>query len=313
MQVREKIKTSVPYGTHLGHWSFPPTRAQLGIIRFDYPATISSSDTQPLLWLRSFQAIQRVSKPSTEINKVSSTPVDRNPFPFGPSPTRSADTTAHQKNVRVPVLFRTILQDKPVGAGISGGTQASTTAEKRTSASDTHTHDPKRSKQGRVSARTAQSFTLDVSINSSKVVTALLDSGATADFIDARLVSALQLQEYPLATAGEIYLASEGVKVMVTTEVTADLVFNGIKTRRGFFVYPHLTEQLVFGTPFMLDFAQYLDLSTKSFNAMPLNNRQPQDSAHVACKSITQIDSTRLERHCKSKENEVFTLLVKSH
>lgn len=163
----------------------------------------------------------------------------------------------------------------------------------------------------RVPTRTSHAFTIEVELNQKKTVSALLDSGATADFIDARLVAELRLKKYQLDTIGEIYLASEGVKVSVSTEVTLDLNCHGVKVRRGFFVYPQLTEPLVFGTPFMIDFAKFLNLSAQEFNGLPLNKRRPQVLSQVKRKSITHIDATRLERHCKSRDNEVFTLLVK--
>ena len=170
----------------------------------------------------------------------------------------------------------------------------------------------KRQKFARVPTKVSSLILLNVTINQVTEIQALIDCGATADFIDARLVKELQLEEYTLETAGRTALATKGMTVPITSEVTLEMHCNGITMRRGFFVYPDLSEPMVLGTPFMQDFAGLLDFSTREFNGLPLDNRVPQDLTHAKVKPITQIGATRLARSCKSKENDVFTVLVKT-
>ncbi|KAM9892021.1 hypothetical protein OXX69_012141, partial [Metschnikowia pulcherrima] len=171
--------------------------------------------------------------------------------------------------------------------------------------------DGKRLKGERVHTRTEKALFLKLEVAGRKTVSALLDTGATADFIDSRLVAELNVTKYALANEGCIRLASEGLTVPVESEVTLDITCNGVRTRRGFFVYPQLTESIVLGTPFAIDFAKELNLSTQEFNGLPLDVKRPQTLAGCQASPIVCINATRLERHCKSRDNMVFTLLVK--
>ncbi|KAM9916843.1 hypothetical protein OXX59_009730, partial [Metschnikowia pulcherrima] len=169
--------------------------------------------------------------------------------------------------------------------------------------------DGKRLKGERVHTRTEKALFLKLEVAGRKTVSALLDTGATADFIDSRLVAELNVTKYALANEGCIRLASEGLTVPVESEVTLDITCNGVRTRRGFFVYPQLTESIVLGTPFAIDFAKELNLSTQEFNGLPLDVKRPQTLAGCQASPIVCINATRLERHCKSRDNMVFTLL----
>ncbi|KAF8004219.1 hypothetical protein HF325_001667 [Metschnikowia pulcherrima] len=169
----------------------------------------------------------------------------------------------------------------------------------------------KRQKFATVPTKVSSLILLNVTINQVTEIQALIDCGATADFIDARLVKELQLEEYTLETAGRTALATKGMTVPITSEVTLEMHCNGTMMRRGFIVYPDLYESMVFGTPFMQDFAGLLNFSTREFNGLPLNNRVPQDLSHAKVMPVTQIGATHLARSCKYKKNDVFTHAIR--
>lgn len=79
---------------------------------------------------------------------------------------------------------------------------------------------------------------LEVVFNSGHRSLALLDSGATANFIDGDFVRRLNLPVFPLAHRTRATLASVEVHAAITSKVIVDLECNGLRFKRGFFVYP---------------------------------------------------------------------------
>ncbi|GEQ72891.1 hypothetical protein JCM33374_g6579 [Metschnikowia sp. JCM 33374] len=105
---------------------------------------------------------------------------------------------------------------------------------------------------------------------------ALLESGATADFIDGQFVRRLKLQEFPLQQRTRATLASADIHVEITSKVILDLECNGFTFYRGFHVYPHLVEDIVLGRPFLKKYADKLDFVGEEFNGRPPGSTNPE-------------------------------------
>lgn len=166
--------------------------------------------------------------------------------------------------------------------------------------------------QVRVAPEVESPFHLDVSIEGNLLVRALIDSGATANFINEGLVGRLGLKSYPLRIAAQTKLASKEVTVPITHAVTATIESNGVKFTKGFFVYPDLADAVVLGTPFIRAYNHILDFAKEEFNGLPLCRRVWQDLGKHMVPQITRIEHTNLEREIQQADTAVFTLLVKA-
>ncbi|GEQ72886.1 hypothetical protein JCM33374_g6574 [Metschnikowia sp. JCM 33374] len=141
---------------------------------------------------------------------------------------------------------------------------------------------------------------------------ALLDSGATADFIDSELVDRLKLQKRPVRHRTQATLASTDVRVDIIHSVSLTIQCNGLQFRRGFYVYPGLVEDIVLGRPFLKQYARELDFAREEFNGRPLQQCQKANLSGLQTPTVALISAKRAGRECKKKTNEVFTLLVRS-
>lgn len=180
---------------------------------------------------------------------------------------------------------------------------------------------------GHIHAKKGPKCHLDVNID--KLVTRLLiDTGATADFIDENLARRLNLTMYPLIQPGYTRLASSNISTPISHEVSLSMLCNGISFSRGFYVYPDLNEHIIFGLPFVVDFEEHISFSAQTFNDKPclrstfdLSEEQLGPKAHFTVSdqsansielSVAQIETVDLARDCKHPDHECFLLLVRA-
>ncbi len=81
-------------------------------------------------------------------------------------------------------------------------------------------------------------------------LTGLFDSGATYSCIDSELARRLATVE-PLPQPLEFETAEAGRRIQVTQRVTLDFWLSGYRFSDEFFLVPHLSERLIFGTSTM--------------------------------------------------------------
>ncbi|KAM9925286.1 hypothetical protein OXX59_003971, partial [Metschnikowia pulcherrima] len=111
---------------------------------------------------------------------------------------------------------------------------------------------------------------------------------------------------------GKLWKSKATYQVTITSKVLLNFSCNGLNIRRGFYVYPGLVEDIVFGRPFLKKYARELDFVAEEFNGLPLQRHQQTKLHGVPTPTINLISSKKGTRECKSSKCEVFTLLVRS-
>lgn len=176
---------------------------------------------------------------------------------------------------------------------------------------------------GHIHAKKGPKCHLDVNIDA-LVVRLLLDTGATADFIDEDLARRLQLTMYPLVQPGYTRLASSNISTQIAHEVSVKMLCNGISFHRGFYVYPNLNEHIIFGLPFVVDYEDHISFSAHTFNGKPsvrsefasmeepIGPKAKPTTVALSANSIDfeiqQMDMVDAARDCKHFEHELFLI-----
>ncbi len=89
-------------------------------------------------------------------------------------------------------------------------------------------------------------------------LTGLFDSGATYSCIDSELARRLEIV-IPLPQPLEFETAEVGRKITVTQAVRLDFWLSGYRFSDEFFLVPHLSQRLIFGTSTMQKWRLKLD------------------------------------------------------
>lgn len=178
-----------------------------------------------------------------------------------------------------------------------------------------------------VHAKTGPRFLCRVNIGT-QGVNLLLDSGATGDFIDEDFAEKLGLVKHPLTVPGFTKIAATKLRQPITHEVLLTLTFNDLSMTRGFYVFPGLNEHLILGSPFVVDYEQYISWAKSQFNGKPCMDESAQaENGFLEAKSLQlektddglstdahfaeEMDLVDAERECKNLNNEVYAILVR--